>query len=680
MLKSNNYRNILNNSSIALRITLIYAAVGGLWILTSDQLLTYFLNNSKTITNLQTFKVWFFIIITILFLYILIYRYISILKRSEQKLSEIARGVSTTTGLDFFHSLVQHLAHALEMDYVLIGEIGEIGEIGADKLGKVRTIAMSVFGKITENMEYDLVGTPCENVHKGKLCTYEEGIKFLFPKDEMLGDLGLESYIGTPLFDSNKNVIGLLIVMDRKPLKNKALAESMLQIFAIRASAEMERMRAEKRLNHLAFHDSLTNLPNRMLFNNRLNHALDQANRNKQLVGVLFLDLDDFKIINDTLGHAIGDVLLKGVAERISQCLRKGDTVARMGGDEFTVLLQGITSIDDAAIVASKVLSCFLQSWVLNGQEVNITASIGITVFPRDGDNVDTLLKNADMAMYSAKEGGRNDYRFYCQDMNTITIEKVVLEQEIRQALRNLDFTLYYQPKVNIDAGKIIGMEALIRWNHPEKGLLPPSQFIHFAEKTGLIIPLGKWVLQEACRQNKAWQIAGLPSMQVAVNISALQFYQADFVDSIAQVLEETGLSAQYLELEITESIAMQEVNLTLRILKELKNMGVYIAIDDFGTGYSALNYLKQFPIDTLKIDRCFIQDLKCNTNDAAITNAIIAMGKSLNLDVIAEGVETEEQLNFLKNAQCNLIQGYFFGRPMTAEDFKNFIIFGKGL
>lgn len=427
-------------------------------------------------------------------------------------------------------------------------------------------------------------------------------------------------------------------------------------------------------MKHQAFHDPLTGLPNRLLFNDRLTMALAHARRNKEMLAVLFFDLDQFKTVNDTLGHAAGDKLLAEVAARLAGCLREKDTIARMGGDEFTMLLLQLSDGEGAVRVARKVLNVLQQPWVINGHEFHITASIGIAFYPNDGDNSETLMKHADIAMYRAKEQGRNNYQLFTPAMNDRILARQAMENSLRHALDRGEFIVFYQPQVHTGTGRITGMEALVRWLHPERGVVTPDQFIPIAEETGLIVPLGEWVLYTACAQNKAWQKAGWPPMRVTVNISAYQFRQQNLAETVARVLEETGLEPGWLELEITESTAMKDVEYTVSILRDLSAMGIQIAIDDFGTGYSSLNYLKRFPIHTLKIDRFFVRDIITSPEDAAIVTAIIVLGQNLNLKVIAEGVETEEQMVFLKQRRCEEMQGYLFSRPVPAGEFEKLL------
>ena len=438
-----------------------------------------------------------------------------------------------------------------------------------------------------------------------------------------------------------------------------------------------ERQRYEETIIHQAFHDALTDLPNRLLFKDRLSLAIAHARRNKLMLAVLLLDLDRFKLINDTLGHAVGDELLQLIAERLTNSLREDDTVARQGGDEFLLLLPEIIKIEDAAKLAQKLMEQIRQPLFIGDHELYITASMGMVLYPNDGRDIETLLKNADTAMYRAKEQGRNNYQLYTPTMNARAFERLTLENSLRRALERNEFTVYYQPKVDIQNRQVAGVEALVRWQHPELGLILPGDFIPAAEDTGLIVPIGEWVLHTACAQNKAWQDAGYPPVRVAVNLSARQFQLQNLVQTVAGVLSATGLDPNCLELEITESIAMQNAEFTIKTLNDLKEMGVQISIDDFGTGYSSLSYLKRFPINNLKIDKSFVQEINTDHDNAAIASAVIVLGQSLNLGVIAEGVETEEQLNFLREQNCDEIQGYLFGRPLPAIDMENILMQG---
>jgi diguanylate cyclase (GGDEF)-like protein/PAS domain S-box-containing protein len=430
-----------------------------------------------------------------------------------------------------------------------------------------------------------------------------------------------------------------------------------------------ERKKAEETIHYQAYHDLLTGLPNRILFKDRLNLAIAQTRRNSQMLAVMFLDLDRFKVVNDTLGHVVGDELLLNVASRLRGCLREGDTLARLGGDEFTLLLPQINQREDAVKIAHKILTALEQPFHIDDHELFASVSIGIARFPNDGETIDSLIKHADIAMYHAKASGRNNYQFYSQAMNVSFSGRLSLESSMRKALERNEFVVHYQPQVNIESNKIVGMEALIRWQHPTRGLLPPSEFIPLAEETGLVVSIGEWVLRTACADVRAWQDAGLPRVRLAINFSAQQVEQPQFTETILNILEETGLDSGVLEVEITESVIMKDVENTISKLIKLSGFGVKIAIDDFGTGYSSLSYLKKFPIHTIKIDQSFVRDISKDPSGTSIVTAIIAMAKGLKLNLVAEGVETERQLAFLRGLECNEMQGFLFSWPLTVEE-----------
>jgi diguanylate cyclase (GGDEF)-like protein len=430
-----------------------------------------------------------------------------------------------------------------------------------------------------------------------------------------------------------------------------------------------EKIRADQQIQYLATHDGLTGLPNRMMFNQLLEQSIKSTRRNGSKCAVLFIDLDRFKVINDSLGHAVGDALLVEVAVRLRSCVRASDVVARLGGDEFVIVLNEIFDRDQIALVARKVLSGLVSPLNLAGQDCRTTGSIGIAIFPDNGSDAQTLTKNADMAMYLAKEEGKNDFRFYSPEIKSQSIERLMLESSLRRALELNQLTLNYQPKIGAATGQINGVEALLRWRHPDLGDLPPMKFISLAEETGLIIPIGRWILRTACDQNMAWQRQGLPAISMAVNLSPRQFQDDRLLADVDAALKDTGMPAHLLQLEITESMVMQNVARASKLLDEIQARGVRLAIDDFGTGYSSMSLMKQFPIDTIKIDRSFVRDLAENPQDRAIATAIINMGKALGLTVVAEGVETTEQDAFLREQSCDELQGFLFSKPVPADD-----------
>ncbi len=448
-----------------------------------------------------------------------------------------------------------------------------------------------------------------------------------------------------------------------------------------------EREKAESQIRLLAYYDGLTGLPNRERFKEQAERAMSAAQRGGTKMALIYIDLDHFKRINDTLGHTAGDTVLRGVAKALTNIVRGTDIVAkvdaetsvssslaRLGGDEFTIMLTGLSRSESAARVAKRILQALSRPLRIDDREYVVTGSMGIAVYPDDGADVDLLLRNADIAMYAAKEDGRNNYRFFSEEMNARMLERLAIESDLRKALERDELLLHYQPQVESLTGKVVAFEALVRWEHPTKGMVPPFEFIHIAEETGLIIPLGEWVMRAACEQATSWHRAGYAEMRVSVNIASQQLTESDLVATVQKVLESTGLDGAHLEFELTESSLMSDVETTTQTLWNLKKIGLSLAVDDFGTGYSSMNYLKRFPLDALKIDRSFVRDLNVDANDAAIAKAVIALAKALDLSTIAEGVEEEEQLAFLRALGCDLIQGYYFSRPMPADEIIEFL------
>lgn len=435
-----------------------------------------------------------------------------------------------------------------------------------------------------------------------------------------------------------------------------------------------ERKLTEDKLHRLAYYDPVTDLPNKKHFSEHILNALEEAKENNEKLAILFIDLDRYKKVNDTMGHLIGDKLLKGAADRFRELTGDSIFAARVGGDEFIFVQTHIKDAEEAAELAYKILNKIKVPFKFDNQEIHITTSIGISVYPQHGEDALTLMKNADLSMYRVKNNGRNNYEFYIPGMNKEAYEDLIIENNLHYALQNKELILYYQPKFNALTGKIIGMEALIRWQNPKLGIVPPIKFIGLAEETGLIVSIGRWVLRAASEQNKAWQDAGLPPMRVAVNLSVRQFEEENLTEVVKNVLEETGLEPKYLELEITETMAMKNMELIVKTLRELRELGVHIALDDFGTGYSSLKYLRNIPIDTLKIDRAFINDINSNPSYSAIIDAIIEIAKRLNLGIIAEGVETNEQSKFLIDKKCYEMQGFLFSKPVSKEEFEKML------
>ena len=436
-----------------------------------------------------------------------------------------------------------------------------------------------------------------------------------------------------------------------------------------------ERTKEKERFNQLVYYDALTSLPNRELFVDRLDQAVQQARRKKEMGAVMALDLDHFKRINDTLGHPIGDQLIKAVSARLLKVLFDSDTVTRISGGTFILLLPRLVKAEQAENAANKLLTAFKTPFLVQEHELFTSSSIGIALFPNDGETSDILIKNADAAMHIAKERGKDRYQLYSSSIANNSFERLVLENSLRRALERNEFRLYYQPQIDLRSGKTIGAEALIRWQHPDLGFIPPLEFIPIAEETGLIHPIGEWVLKTACEQKKLWDQQGFKSFRISVNLSARQFHYANLVDMVGDIIRKSGIDSKDLDLELTESTIMDRLEETTLTLRRLKNMGTHISIDDFGTGYSSLMYLKTFPIDTIKIDKSFVKDVTTDSDDQAITQAIISMAHSLKLDVVAEGVETKEQLEILKSQSCDIVQGYLFSKPIPVDDIPVFLL-----
>ncbi len=557
-----------------------------------------------------------------------------------------------------------------------LGEHGMLGILGTDGIFRVRRSG--------------------DTVSAGDKTAYSAVVGYVANESDSEATLQTNAWDGVRRYTSARRlydfplavIVGLSVDEQLAPTRRdmhtylwRAAAGSLLLLLIVALLDRMSRQLAlsrklivEEQIAHaahdeyLAYHDSLTTLPNRSLFSKLLGQSINQAHRHNRQLAVLFLDLDRFKHINDTLGHEAGDQLLQEVASRLRACLRDSDTVARLGGDEFVALLPELNEEMYVATVAQKMLSVIAKPFVLRGEEYRVTASIGISTYPQDGLDEQTLTKNADTAMYQAKESGKNNYQFFSEKLNAESLERLTLETSLRHALERHEFQLHYQTKLDISSGRITGMEALLRWQHPDLGTVAPMQFIPVAEETGLIVPIGRWVLMTACQQNVAWQKQGFPPMNMAVNLTARQFYDEHLLPNLTAILADTGMDAHLLELEISESLLMHDVEKTLRILTGLTDLGVRIAIDDFGIGYFSLSMLRQFPIDTIKIDRSFIRDVTSVAEDKNLTEAIIAIGRTLSLTVVAQGVETQEQAEYLRKNACNEFQGFYFNRPVPAD------------
>ena len=593
-------------------------------------------------------------------------------KRIERAFHAIIAGTAKATGDDFFRTLVMNLASAVGARYAFVGTLAE------HRNDRIQVIASWTGTHFGDNFQYDLAGTPCHNVLNKSLCHYSHSVQQQFPEDTLLVEMHAESYLGIPLFSSSGESLGILVVLNDQPMDDIASAINVMGVFGARAGAELERLHHEKQLTYLASHDALTALPNRNLLQDRLSQVIAHAQRAGQLMAVLFLDLDRFKTINDSLGHDTGDQVLTAVSSRLSACVRDGDTIARLGGDEFIILLNNLSREEDAATIASKIIGCFQQPVEVNGHELYITASIGISLYPQDGTDGNPLLKNADTAMYRAKDSGRNTFTLYNQAMNAQALRRLQMETALRHALERHELSLHYQPQVDLRSGLINGVEALLRWHSPEFGMVSPAEFIPFAEDTDLIIEIGKWVLETACRQTKQWNDTYHTELRIAVNLSARQFRQPDLPGQISNALRSSGLAPELLELEITEGTVMHNAEESVATLRRLRDMGVKLSIDDFGTGYSSLSYLKRFPINIVKIDQSFVRDITTDPDDAAIACSIIALAHSMKLQVIAEGVETQGQLGFLQAKLCDQMQGYYFSHPLPKEELGRLLSGGK--
>lgn len=495
----------------------------------------------------------------------------------------------------------------------------------------------------------------------------------------LAAQFGYRSCWSTPVISYEGTVLGTFALYSatvRAPTEDEI---RLVDLATKIAGIAIERKQSEDRIRYMASHDVLTGLSNRAVLKERLNQAITHATRNNRGVSVLFIDLDNFKLVNDSLGHNIGDELLKGVAARMEHCVRASDTVVRLGGDEFVIMLTDQARDQNKNSAAlTQIRDAITAPMVLDGHQLRVTCSMGIASYPGDGEDSDTLLANADAAMYRAKENGRDNFQFYSPELNTTIHKKFLLQEELRDAIANGDLFLNYQPQVDLRSGEVFAVEALLRWNHPTLGLMSPMQFIPLAEESGLIVPIGNWVLVEACRQNKAWQDAGLPPINVCINVSARQFREKNLVDSVIDALQVSGMEGKYLELELTESLVMHNVEQAIATMNAIQALGVQLSIDDFGTGYSSLSALKNFPVARLKIDKSFVNELPTNENDKAVASAIISLGQKLNLRVIAEGVETSEQVQFLRDNNCDEIQGYHFSKPVLSGEIEKILRRGK--
>jgi len=577
----------------------------------------------------------------------------------ESTLHNLADGFSAQTGRKFFRSLVTHLADLFHVDYALVGEFT------GERQDMVNIIVVQSRGEISENFCYPIKGTPCEEVYNGQLSCYDRNVQNRFPNDPMLPEMHATSYLGAPLYDSNGKIIGLMAVIHSKPFAHITYIQSIFRLYVARAASELERQQMVQNLERLAHQDDLTGLYNRNLFLSLLEQSIARARRNKEQIGLIFLDLDHFKDINDTLGHEAGDRVLTLIAKRLKDTVREEDAVARIGGDEFMVLLEQLKDEGDCRRVAEKIITAMSQPIRVDLHDLHVTTSLGISVHPNDGNDASTLMKNADIALYRAKSNGRNTYQLYSADMGKSLQKKLNLESELRRAVSEGEFELFYQTKFDLSRNRTYGVEALLRWNHPHKGRISPDKFIYLLEETGAIVSVGDWVLQTALTQIQSYNSNVAQSLNLSVNISAKQLREPDFLTKLDLALSNSGFDPNRLELEITESVLIEEGDHITELLNQIKERGIRLALDDFGTGYSSLLYLRRFPIDSIKIDKSFIRCIKDSDDDQVVVKTLIELARALRLGVVAEGVETQAQLDTLKQIGCLHIQGYYFSKPV---------------
>ena len=576
-------------------------------------------------------------------------------------------------------SVLEHLVYLIESQ--LTGIYGSILLVDDEGLSLRHAAAPSMAPAFVKAIEVVRIGPQAGScgtaVFRGETVVVSDTFSDPLWEDcrELAREHGYRSCWSTPIVSHQGAILGTFAMYSRTVREPADVEANLVETATRIAGIAIERRQSEERISFLATHDALTGLPNRALLKERLSQALLYAQRYDCCATVAFVDLDNFKVVNDSLGHNAGDELLKAVAKRMVGCVRAADTVVRLGGDEFVVLLLNQPGSGDAlSATIQKLREAVAEPVTVGGHEFRVTSSIGIATYPRDGADADTLLANADAAMYRAKEIGRDSFQFYTPQLNTKVHERFLLQEELRNAVARSEFVLHYQPQVDLRTGDIFAVEALIRWRHPTRGMVAPSDFISVAEENGLIVPIGDWVLHEACRQNKAWQNLGLPCVNVCVNVSARQFRQKDLVARVIAALKESGLEAKYLELELTESLIMQDADLAIATMRKLQSIGVQLSIDDFGTGYSSLSALKSFPVVRLKIDKSFISNLPADENDKAVASAVISLGQKLNLRVIAEGVETDEQVAFLRDSNCDEMQGYHFSKPIPPQEIESLL------
>lgn len=585
-------------------------------------------------------------------------------------LERIRESVSDEVGVRYFEALTRGISETLKVDYAFVARMND------ESQQAVTTLSVFALGRPAENFSFNLRNTPCSEVTRSTTRVIAQDVQQMFPQDLHLREKGISGFACTLLYGSDDRCIGVLVVMTQSPLRQVDLVTRVIELFADRAAAELQRAAVEERLVHQAYSDSLTGLANRPLAMDRLDHAIRAAHRADRRLYVLFIDLDGFKDVNDSMGHVQGDEMLREVASRFSSTIREGETLARLGGDEFLVILEE-TEVAAGERAAKRLLHSLLKPISLDGREFTITASIGVTQFPEDGDTPESLMRNSDAAMYQAKNAGRNTYRFFTSEMNEQIRARIDMESRLWQALENDEFRLLYQPIVEIATGKIVTAEALIRWASPELGYVLPEQFIHLAEDIGVIVPLGEWIIKQACSDCKRWRGNFSPTFAVTVNVSPRQFRDRNILDLLDAALKEYELTRDAIQLDVTEELLMQDVELARSILTEVTKYGTIVSIDDFGTGYSSLGYLKDFPFTNLKIDRSFVSKMRVNSGEAKLVSTMIGMAHNLDMKVVAEGIETPQQLSILASFHCDLGQGYYFSEPLTADEFQQLLYTG---
>jgi diguanylate cyclase (GGDEF)-like protein/PAS domain S-box-containing protein len=593
-------------------------------------------------------------------------------KRVEDAIRLIAAGVSSATGEGFFQQLVLSLAKLFRADYAFIGVLDE------RDAQRVNTLAVCAHGEIAPDISYELSGTPCANVMGHSTCAYPRDVQRLFPQDRLLAEMGVDSYIGTPLFDAQGKALGLIVVLHGKPMEHIEQVREILEIFAARAGSELQRLRAETRIRRMAYEDYLTGLASRAYLHEHLTEALGRARRSRECGALLLIDLDNFKTINDALSHDVGDEVLRAIGRRLEEVAGEHGLVARLGGDEFVALIDigsvNLPQAEQAALALARKIMDKLESPVFVGERAfTIGASIGVVVFPENGETELDILRHADMALYLAKSQGRGNTQLYVPALQAAAATRLQLEEGLRRVIANDELTLHFQPQVD-GAGRMIGAEALLRWSHPEMGDIPPSTFIPVAEETGLIHPIGRWVFDRACSRLNAWLQSGLPfAGHLSINVCPWQFIRPDFVSQVSDTIKLHRIDPHYLMLELTETALLYDPADTIEKLKTLRALGLQISLDDFGTGYSSLAYLKDLPLDQLKIDQAFISELD-HTQEHPLVETMIAIGRHMRLGVVAEGVETGMQRDILVQLGCANFQGYLFSRPLPEKEFVRWV------